>query len=127
MTASGMFEVCIDCSNSWELPFFHPSCCQGLANAVTLHVRSMLTRPQMTRVLTCTRFLLEGEEPLPVYEGADGAAEGEDARCRDLQQPLLTAQVLRLLRAIIMGHCKVTPGTPLRSPVCSCSADLLNG
>ena len=48
-----------------------------------------------------------GEEPSLPSAVDDAAVSTEDVRRGALWQPTLTAEVLRLLRAIVMGHCKV--------------------
>lgn len=38
----------------------------------------------------------------------DDIADAEDERCLEFRNIQLTPQILRLLQAIVLGHCKVT-------------------
>lgn len=40
-------------------------------------------------------------------EGDGDIANGEDDRCLEFRGVQLTPQILRLLQAIVLGHCKV--------------------
>ena len=57
------------------------------------------------------------EEPL-AGDDDDITVEGkaEDSRCLEMRRPLLTEQVLRLLRAVIHGHCKVRVSSCVAMP-----------
>lgn len=86
----------------------------GSALLAALQPRCFPLFPPSSRNHGCRRA--DEAASRPVREGDEGTADDEDDRCLEFRNTQLSPQILRILQAIVLGHCKVSAMTPQPLP-----------